>query len=166
MQRCDWLRARGEAEQVIYLCVRFPRDCHRLIKWIRDYSLFTNRFDILFFPRTDTSSTSKVARTWHFSRCNFYASEFCAWMFNSGFRTLLFTMTIDLIKLWPRRAFRAARKHAFVYSCYASLRNWVFFGIRVSLTELRVILKFIFPKCWPGCKTDRRAMREGHALFM
>lgn len=80
MHATMWLIARTGRSGTGYIFMRayFPRDCHRLIKWIRDYSLFTNRFDILFFffSRTDTSPTRKVARTWHFSRCNFYASEF------------------------------------------------------------------------------------------
>lgn len=129
-----WLIARTRRSGTGYIFMRAfstglsPAD--QMNPWL--LSIYES-FWYLFFFFADRYVTNEAVRTWHFSRCNFYASEFCVWMFNSGFRTLLFTMTIDLIKLRPRRAFRAAstaRKHASVYSCYASLRNWVFLELR------------------------------------
>lgn len=37
---CARARARTEEKRFIYLCVRFPRDCHRLINWIRSLSIY------------------------------------------------------------------------------------------------------------------------------
>lgn len=88
---------------------------------------------------------ARILRGGHVSYRNFCASEFCVWMFNGGFWTLLFTMATDLIKQRARRAFRAADielKHAFARLHRATCIFWS----RVScfLTELRVILNLYF----------------------
>lgn len=145
-----------EEKRFIYLCVRFPRNCHRLIKWIRS-SLFTNRSDIFFrrgceVHRYITDRNRAHARIWgtrrHASYRNFCASEFCVWMFNGGFRTLLFTMATDLIKHRTRRAFRVASmelKHTSARSRRAVPCSCIFWStVSCFLTEIRVILNLYF----------------------
>jgi len=72
---------------------------------------------------------------------NFCASEFCVWMFNGGFRTLLFTMATDLIKHRTRRAFRVASmelKHASARSHRAMPRSCIF--LKYSVFWQRFVL--------------------------
>lgn len=103
-----------------------------------------------------------MARTWHFSRRNFNASEFYARMFNSGFRTLLFTMTINRFNQTATKARVSRAKSTRLRIFTPRPRNCVFFGIRGFVDRAsRYIKIYIFQVLTRLQKTDRHTMREG-----
>lgn len=155
MQR--WLIARARAHPkrnglYIYACVFRGI----VTGWSNESGVFYLRIVSTFFSRSRSASIyhrlgrSARAHTGrgHVSYRNFCASEFCVWMFNGGFRMLLFTMATDLIKRRARCAFRAVGmelEHASARLHHAVPHSCIFWS-RVScfLTELRVILNLYF----------------------
>jgi len=146
---CTRARIREEKRVYIFMCALSaglsPADQMNPKLSIYEY------FFIVAAKCIDTSLIEECTRAcgrWEGTSRNFCGSEFCVWMFNGGFRTLLFTMVTDLIKQRTRRAFRATGtelKHAPARLHRAVPRSCIFWS-RVScfLTEFHVILNLYF----------------------